>query len=97
MKKAKGVFLFMVLFFFWFAGVSAQETGMEVKGIIYEIAADGTYIVVNDTKILTDPEFVEDALFEIGDLAVIVCEETAKGLTAISYKYIYTEEKFLKR
>ncbi len=63
-----------------------------VKGVIKEIANDGSYVIVNDTKILTTKEFLEDSYLEVGDNVEITAEKTDQGLKAKSYNYIFEEE-----
>jgi len=64
-----------------------------VKGIIKEIAADGSYILVNDTKIATTKQFLEEAYLEVGDNVEITVSQGASGLTAEDYNYIFDEEE----
>ena len=63
-----------------------------VKGVIKEIAADGSYVVVNDTKVITTKEFLEDSYLEVGDNVEITAEKTEQGLKAKSYNYVFEEE-----
>jgi hypothetical protein len=69
--------------------VSQEEV---VKGAIKEIAADGSYVVVNDTKVFTTKEFLEDSYLEVGDNVEITAEKTDQGLKAKSYNYVFEEE-----
>jgi hypothetical protein len=69
--------------------VSQEEV---IKGVIKEISADGSYVVVNDTKIFTTKEFLEDSYLEVGDNVEITAEKTEQGLKAKNYNYIFEEE-----
>ena len=64
----------------------------EVEGVIKEIAQDSSYIIVGDTKIITTQEFLEDSYLEVGDKVKVTVEETAQGLEAVSYEYIFDDE-----
>ena len=68
---------------------SAEET---VKGIIKEIAADGSYIVIDDKKIMITKELLEDSYLEVGDKVEVITEKTAAGLQAKTCNYIFEEE-----
>ncbi|MCM8819954.1 MAG: hypothetical protein NC925_04070 [Candidatus Omnitrophica bacterium] len=70
----------------------AEENTTTIKGEIKEIAKDKTYIIVEDTKILTTKEFVDEGYLEVGDKVEITAEKTKDGLKAISYNYIFEEE-----
>ncbi|MFA6281046.1 MAG: hypothetical protein WCY05_00910 [Candidatus Omnitrophota bacterium] len=63
-----------------------------IKGLIKEIAPDGSYVVVNDTKVITTKEFLEDSYLEVSDNVEITVEKTEQGLKAKSYNYIFEEE-----
>ncbi|MFH0731766.1 MAG: hypothetical protein V2A72_02455 [Candidatus Omnitrophota bacterium] len=69
---------------------AAQEV---VKGTIGEIAADSSYIMVDATKILTTPEFLEDSYLEVGDKVEVIVTKTEQGLSAVDYDYIYDDEE----
>ncbi|MFA5271523.1 MAG: hypothetical protein WC412_04170 [Candidatus Omnitrophota bacterium] len=69
--------------------VSQEEV---IKGVIKEIAVDGSFVVVNDTKILTTKEFLDDSYLEAGDNVEITAEKSEQGLKAKSYNYIFEEE-----
>lgn len=63
-----------------------------VKGIIKEIAADGSFIVIDSTKVLTTKEFLDDSYLEVGDNVEVTAEMTDAGLKAKNYNYIFEEE-----
>lgn len=63
-----------------------------VKGIIKEIAADGSFIVIDNTKVLTTKEFLDDSYLEVGDNVEVTAEATDAGLKAKNYNYIFEEE-----
>jgi len=63
-----------------------------VKGIIKEIAADGSFVVIDNTKVLTTKEFLDDSYLEVGDNVEIAAEATDAGLKAKNYNYIFEEE-----
>ncbi|MDD4182359.1 MAG: hypothetical protein PHT53_00840 [Candidatus Omnitrophica bacterium] len=63
-----------------------------VKGIIKEIAADGSFIVIDNTKVLTTKEFLDDSYLEVGDNVEVTAEMTDAGLKAKNYNYIFEEE-----
>jgi hypothetical protein len=63
-----------------------------VKGTIKEIAQDKSYIVVENTKILTPKQFLDDSYLEVGDRVEITAEKTDEGLKAKSYNYIFEDE-----
>jgi hypothetical protein len=64
-----------------------------IKGIIKEIAADGSFVLVNDTKIFTTKQFLEEAYLEVGDNVEITVAQSSSGLTAEDYNYIFDEEE----
>lgn len=63
-----------------------------IKGTIKEVAEDGTYIIVDDTKISTTKEFLEDSLLETGDKVEIVTEKISGGLKAVDFNYVFDDE-----
>lgn len=63
-----------------------------VKGIIRQIAPDGSYIVIGDTKILTTKEFIDDSYLEVDDNVEVAADKTDQGLKAKSCNYIFEEE-----
>lgn len=63
-----------------------------VKGIIKEIAADGSFVVIDNTKVLTTKEFLDDSYLEVGDNVEITAEAADAGLKAKNYNYIFEEE-----
>lgn len=72
---------------------AATEVPQElVKGTIKEIAQDKSYIVVENTKILTTKQFLDDSYLEVGDRVEITAEKTNEGLRAKSYSYIFEDE-----
>jgi ribosomal protein S1 len=64
-----------------------------IKGTVKEIAEDGSYLVVNDTKIAATKEFLDDSYLEVGDKVEITVEKTATGLKATNYNYVFEEEE----
>ncbi len=63
-----------------------------VKGIIKEIAADGSSITIDNTKVLTTKEFLDDSYLEVGDNVEVTAGVTDAGLKAKNYNYIFEEE-----
>lgn len=63
-----------------------------VRGIIREIATDGSFIVVETTKILTTREFIDDSYLETDDNVEVAVKKTDKGLVAESCNYIFEDE-----
>ncbi len=63
-----------------------------VKGIIKEIAPDGSFITIENTKVLTTKEFLDDSYLEVGDNVEVTAEITDSGLKAKNYNYIFEEE-----
>jgi hypothetical protein len=63
-----------------------------VKGIIKVIAADGSFIVIENTKVLTTKEFLDDSYLEVGDNVEVVAQVTEAGLKAKNYNYIFEED-----
>jgi len=63
-----------------------------VKGIVKEIAEDGTSITIDNTKVLTTKEFLEDSYLEVGDNVEVAADRTESGLKAKSYNYIFEDE-----
>lgn len=72
------------------AQMSTEET---LKGTVKEIAADGSYMVIDSTKILTTKELLEDSYLEVGDKVEVIAEKTDAGLKAKSCNYIFEEEE----
>lgn len=69
-----------------------SETKNVVKGIVKEVAKDKTYIMVDDNKILTTKEFLDDSYLEVGDKVEITVEKADAGQKALSYNYIFEED-----
>ena len=78
------------------APVAQEEKKTEnftlIKGTIKEVATDKTYIIVDDTKILTTKEFLAESYLEAGDKVEITAEKASEGLKAVSYNYVFDEE-----
>jgi hypothetical protein len=66
-----------------------------VKGVIKEISADGNYIIIDDKKIMTTKELLEDSYLEVGDKVEVIAEKTDAGLQAKTCNYIFEEENNL--
>ena len=54
-----------------------------VSGQVSEIAEDGSYIIIEETKILTPEEFLAGSDLAVGDNLDVVVEETDAGLEAV--------------
>ncbi|MCK9614814.1 MAG: hypothetical protein M0R48_04830 [Candidatus Omnitrophica bacterium] len=72
--------------------VAEQPKEEVVKGIIKEIAADGSFVVIENTKVLTTKEFLDDSYLEVGDNVEVIAQVTEAGLKAKNYNYIFEEE-----
>lgn len=84
-----GLFLIFTLTVFGFA----QEQDMIViEGTIEEIAEDGSYIIIDETKIITDKDLLESSYVSEGDDVIISAEKTSLGLKANSIDFSYEEE-----
>ena len=69
-----------------------QDIGQKsVKGKIKEIAQDGSYILVDNLKILTTQDFLTESYLEVGDSVEIIAEDTAQGLRALDYYYVFDD------
>jgi hypothetical protein len=64
-----------------------------VKGNVEEVAADGTYLMIAGTKVLTTKEMIEDAYVEVGDKVEASVEQTADGKKLVNLKYIFDDEE----
>jgi len=69
-----------------------KEELVTIKGTVKEIAKDKSYILVDDTKILTTKEFLDESYLEVGDKVEIAAQKVADGLKAVNYNYIFEEE-----
>jgi hypothetical protein len=69
-----------------------SENKNVVKGIVKEVAKDKSYIMVDDNKIMTTKEFLDDSYLEVGDKVEITVEKTDAGQKALSYNYIFEED-----
>lgn len=63
-----------------------------IKGTIKEIAMDGTWMLLDDTKVLITKELLEDSYIEVGDKVEVIVEKTDSGLVVKSCNYIFEEE-----
>jgi hypothetical protein len=71
-----------------------QAAGEEtVKGIIKEIAPDGSYIMVDNVKVITTKELLDESYLEVGDKVEVIAETTTAGLKAKVCNYIFEEEE----
>jgi hypothetical protein len=70
----------------------AQSNPNKVKGKIEKIAENGSYIIIEDTTILTTQEFLDNAYLEVDDEIIITVEKTKEGLQAVDVEYIIVEE-----
>gem|GEM_PF-2800626 len=62
-----------------------------ISGTVREVANDKSYIVIEGTKILTTPEFIEETYVEIGDKVRISVVKTPQGLKAEECSYVFDE------
>ncbi|MCM8823833.1 MAG: hypothetical protein NC822_04060 [Candidatus Omnitrophica bacterium] len=101
MGKKIGIFVFFVAICFCLMGItlaeeatqtSTQEEQVTIKGVVQEIAEDGSYIVVEGQKILTNKEFIEDAFLALDDKIEVIAVNTPEGLKAVDCNYIFEEE-----
>jgi hypothetical protein len=63
-----------------------------IQGTVKEIAEDKSYIVIDEVKVITTKEFLEDSYIEVGDKLEVTAEKTSDGLKAKNYNYIFEEE-----
>ncbi len=104
MKKI--IFLCIAVSFYIFTNLSfaqdtpAKEASVTVdkvtaEGLITEVAADQTYIVVGEgdkaVKFMTSPEFLQDAYLEVGDHIKAYGEKDTAGIKLIDYEYVVEE------
>jgi hypothetical protein len=75
------------------AAADQENKDTIVKGTVKEIAKDGSYIMIDATKINTTKEFLEDAYLEVGDKVEITAKQDKDGLSAVDYNYIFDEEQ----
>ncbi|MBN2120876.1 MAG: hypothetical protein JW734_07480 [Candidatus Omnitrophica bacterium] len=68
---------------------TAKET---LNGTLTEIAEDGSYIMLDGTKILVSQDFLDGFYLEVGDKAEIIAERTDQGLQAIDYDYAFDDD-----
>jgi hypothetical protein len=68
-----------------------EKTKQEIRGMITEIAENGTYLKIGEKKIITSKQFLNDSFLAVGDNVEIMGEETPDGLKALDFKYIYEE------
>ena len=96
MTKIRVAFLAMFLVFLATGICTAQEEDVapkSVRGTIKEIARDGSYILVDDSKIITSEDFLTDSYLEVGDKVEITVEDTAQGLKALDYDYLFGDDE----
>jgi len=60
-----------------------------IRGVVDEVAPDGSFIVVSGTKILTTRVFLYESFIEKGDEVEITVKNSAQGLEAVDYDYTY--------
>lgn len=73
-------------------GQTTAQDRAAVKGVIMEIAQDGSYIMVENTKVLTTQDFIDTFSLEQGDWVEIVAEKNDNGLTAQTAGFGLEEE-----
>ncbi len=69
-----------------------EELEITIQGVVQEIAADKSYIIVDGTKIITESDFFEYCDLTIGEKVVIFAEKTDKGLTAFDCASFYVDD-----
>lgn len=62
-----------------------------ITGTLQEISEDGSYIVVDGSKIIMPQMLMEDFYLEVGDKIEVFIKNTDKGIEAEDYEYIYEE------
>jgi len=72
--------------------MSTKNEGSVIKGVISEISEDNSFIVVNGTKIMTAPGFVEDYFLLKGDEVEVAVNNTDKGLEAVDCNFTFEDE-----
>lgn len=68
-----------------------QKDSTIISGTVREMANDKSYIVIEGTKILTSPEFIEETYVEVGDKVRISVVKTPQGLKAEECSYVFDE------
>ncbi len=92
MKQIVKTVLILCISLFLSGLVQSQNKDMvDVSGKITFVAKDGTSLKVDSQTIVTTPDLVEDAMFEIDDTVIITAEKTSDGLKAVAYRYVYEE------
>lgn len=56
----------------------------EIKGTVKEIAVDGSYITVNDTKIMTSKEFLAYYPVKEGEEVIVTVASADEGMVAVN-------------
>lgn len=74
------------------AKTEQEKSEVVIKGTVKEIAADASYVVVDDTNISTTKDFLENSFLEVGDKVEITAQKDEQGLKAISYRYVFEDE-----
>jgi len=74
---------------------TANPNAVTVQGTVSEIAADGTYVIVNDgtkpVKFTSTKDFLDEAYMEVGDKVKIIGENSDAGLKIVDYDYIFDD------
>lgn len=68
-----------------------EDAGPSVEGTVMDIADDGSYIMIGDTKVLVTKDFLEDSYLEIGDNVVVNTKNGDNGIELVSFHYAFDD------
>ena len=91
----KVLVILIVCAFMGFPGInsySSQGENILITGEVEAIADDGSFIVVDGSKIFTEGDFLAGSYLEAGDVIAVTVKEDSSGLRAVSFKYFFEGE-----
>jgi hypothetical protein len=86
MKRVVGMLAVLALV----AGVAFAESRV-IEGTVEQIADDGSFIMVDGQKIVTDQATVEDFFIEQGDEVSVTTDDADGALKLVDLDYVFPE------
>ena len=83
--------MFFVLLLTLTVSTIAFAEEVEVKGVVKKIAEDGSTMVIDNTTLMTNKEFIDKFYVEEGDRVIVTADKTDKGLTVVNLSYVFED------
>lgn len=92
-KRIVVILAFAALIGFYGINMAAaqEDEGMGVKGVVTEVAEDGSFLVINDETLMIDPELQDYMNIESGDSVELIVKTVDGKKVVMDFDYIDLE------